>query len=52
MICIKYISQIDKIVLNLSKEKWEKVLAKIQKLQKKNDIIKYLEAKLYLEINK
>jgi tetrahydrodipicolinate N-succinyltransferase len=48
----KYISQVDKLVLNLSKEKWEQVLAKIQKLKKKNDIIKYLEAKIYLQLNK
>lgn len=47
----KYIKQIDKLLSKLSKEKQEEVFNKIQKLKKKNDIINYLEAKIYLSLN-
>jgi len=48
----KYISQIDNIVIGLSREKWEQVLSRIQKVNITHDVIKYLEAKIYLEIYK
>jgi len=46
----KTIDKIDKILENLSKVKQQKVFDKIQKLKKKNDIINYLEAKIYLNL--
>lgn len=48
----KYITQIDKIVSSTKKEKLEQVFDRIQKLKKRNDVIDYLEAKIYLELNK
>lgn len=46
-----YIKNIDIIIQKLSKEKWKIVLEKIKKLQKRNKVIDYLEAKIYLQIN-
>ncbi len=46
----KYITQIDKMLISVKKEKLQQVFDKIQKLKKKNDIIKYLEAKIYLKL--
>lgn len=48
----KYITQIDKLVEKTNNEKLEKILEKILKVKKKNDVINYLEAVIYLKINK
>ena len=47
----KYIKTIDEITEKLSPEKWKLILEKIQKLKQRNEVIDYLEAKIYLEIN-
>lgn len=47
-----YIKTIDEIIKKLNKEKWEIILEKIKKLQKRNEVIDYLEAKIYLQMNK
>ncbi|MDD3794204.1 MAG: transglutaminase-like domain-containing protein [Candidatus Gracilibacteria bacterium] len=48
----KYVNQINKIVLGTKYDKLKKVFTKLQKLNNKNDILNYLEAKIYLELNK
>lgn len=48
----KYINIIDKIVDSNNKEKLTPVFNKIQLMKQKNDIIKYIEASIYLKINK
>lgn len=48
----KYVNQINKIVLWTKYDKLKKVFTKLQKLNNKNDILNYLEAKIYLELNK
>jgi hypothetical protein len=48
----KYVNQINKIVLWTKYDKLKKVFTKLQKINNKNDILNYLEAKIYLELNK
>ncbi|MDD5770204.1 MAG: hypothetical protein PHE25_04485, partial [Candidatus Gracilibacteria bacterium] len=47
-----YIKTIDEITKKLSQEKGQIILEKIKNLQKRNEVIDYLEAKIYLQINK
>lgn len=47
----KYITQLDKIGFSLNEKKLIQVFEKIKKLNKKNDVINYLEAVIYLKIN-
>jgi len=47
----KYITKIDKIVERTDDKKLKQILSKIQKIKKKNDVINYLEATIYLKVN-
>lgn len=47
-----YINKIDKLIPSIKKDRLELILSKIQKIETKNDVLDYLEAKIYLEINK
>lgn len=45
----KYIPLIDKIIINTDKDKLEKLLFKINKIENKNNFFKYLQLSIYLK---